>query len=96
VAVPEPSGADGGLFGDERDAMLSEAIGICLVATRRELRAEYRTALAERDARIARLEGMLDAVLTMLGGDKKVGHVLHDSSVVELPRGFLRRVHTNG
>jgi hypothetical protein len=93
---PADSQPSGVLFGDWRDQALSEAMGFCLVETRREMRKERDAALAERDRKIERLEAKLDAVLTIIGGDKakSVAQVVHDDSVVHLPR-FLRRTHGN-
>ena len=47
--------------------------------------------LAERDRKIERLEAKLDAALTMLGNPQRVADS-KSADVVELPRGFLRRV----
>jgi len=70
---------------------------------KRECRQERDAALIERDRRISTLEGevrelkgFIGGVVTLLGGDKKVGqkshddsvdaaHLGHDGSVVDLP-----------
>jgi hypothetical protein len=88
TAAPTPSDAAHGLFGDERDAMLANAMGQ-VIAHERRLHA---AAFAKRDARIAKLETQVETLLALLGGDKKVGQKCHDDSVVELPK-FLRRTH---
>jgi hypothetical protein len=41
----------------------------------------------------AELKGALGSVLQLLG--KSVPHVRDDDTVVDLPRGFMRRVHDN-
>jgi len=97
--APQPGGAadsqpSGALFGDWRDQALSEAMGVVIVETRREMRKERDAALAERDARIAKLEVQIEMLLALLGKSDTVSH-LKAADVVDLPRGFLRRIHNN-
>jgi hypothetical protein len=92
-----PSDADGGLFGDWRDQALAENLGIIIAETRKAMRRERDKALAERDARISRLEAKVEVLLGLLAGDITGNRVSderrsHDH-VVELPKNFLRRVH---
>jgi len=63
---------------------VAQAIGICMAETREEMRAEFKTAIVERDARISRLEGQIE-MLTRLYAPS--------ADVTELPKGFLRKVH---
>jgi len=72
-------------------SVLKESIGYVIAHER----ASVRKALAKRDERITKLEAKLDAVLTMLG-QKSNFPTMGKSEVVELPRGFLRKVHANG
>ena len=77
-AAPEPDAEASD--GDWQDTV-AEAMGICLAETRKEIRAEFKAALTERDTTIARLEGKIEALLAVFG----------KGEVVDLPRGFWRR-----
>jgi len=56
-----------GLFGDERDAMLSRAIGYVISHERHARRQELEKALISRDRKIGELEGELREIRGMLG-----------------------------
>src|SRR5262249_9171100 len=58
---PEPAGA--GFFGDERDKRLAQALGEIIAHQDRELD----KALAERDARISKLETQLETLVAVIG-----------------------------
>ena len=87
---PAPTVSEGELwlFGDERDGRLAEGLGFVISHERALHRRERDAALVERDARIAKLEAQVETLLALLG--KK--DFQNDAAIVELPRGFLRRV----
>jgi len=72
--------------------VLQQAIGYALAHER----ASVREALAKRDERITKLEGKVDTLIGLLGQKSIVPGENIKSDVVELPRGFLRKVHDNG
>ena len=59
-----------------------------------ELRAEWKQDIQrlERDSKIAKLEGKVEALLTLLG-QKSGNSTIVESGVVDLPRGFWKRDH---
>ena len=79
---------------DDSDA-LAQAMAEVIVETRRELRHEMQREVAILRNENAELRGMLGAVLTMLGKSANFSDSKTDD-VVDLPRGFIRRVHNNG
>jgi len=100
---PTPEPTPDALFGDWRDDALARGIGFALSEVRHQLRTEREAALVTRDRKIAELEGelreirgMLGATLALLGqkseGSSSVRATNPRTEVVELPRGFMRRV----
>ena len=59
-----------------------------------ELRAEWKQDIRqlERDSKIAKLQGKVEALLTLLG-QKSGNSAIAESGVVDLPRGFWKRDH---
>lgn len=94
------------LFGDGRDQTLKRAIAYALAEMDQDWRNEHSAERDERNAAVAKLQGDVDelrgklnAMLVLLGGAVGATKMLsrtHDAGggdVVELPKGFLRRVH---
>ena len=78
------------LFDDpELNQLFTDAMALVIS----ELRAEWKRDIRqlERDSKIAKLEGKVETLLTLLG--QKSGDSAIESGVVDLPRGFWKRDH---
>jgi hypothetical protein len=85
-SAAEPSDETLGLFGDQRDQMLAQSLGIIIA----ELRREWRQEIKRLERENIELRARVDTLTTILaGGNAK------SADVVELPKNFLRRTHDN-
>jgi hypothetical protein len=81
VPVPEP---------EPFDAAQSDVLARVVAVVQDREQAELEKALAERDARITRLDGKVEALLALLGKSVNLPD-LKSAEVVDLPKNFWRR-----
>jgi hypothetical protein len=97
ATAPDEEGDGGGIFdGPDLNDGLARALGEIIVELRKEWRTEIKAerenherAVTERDARIARLEGQIDTLLSFIGQRSAARN--ESGTVIDLPRGFMRR-----
>ena len=85
-SAAEPSDETLGLFGDQRDQMLAQSLGIIIA----ELRREWRQEIKRLERKNVELRARVDTLTAIVAGGK-----IKTADVHELPKGFLRRVQNN-